>query len=592
MKRHNFFIFKYLNLPIVVAAILLTSCSDFLDIKDPKEIVLEDFWKEKADIDGMVAGCYTRLQSDDVIRRMMIWGEFRSENVAPGIGVSDDGNLENVLKENITAMNGYTTWDGFYTVINRCNTVLKYAEQVAARDPEFTTSELHATIAEVSALRDLCYFYLIRTFRDVPYSTVAYTDDDQVMDLPATTFNAVLDSLIIDLEQVKDDAVEYYPVKKIGVIPTYQTGRITKNAIHAMLCEMYLWKQDYDKCIEYADSVINWKTNYADDIRKQGGGSSSSSAFGSSAIDNEGRLNGFPLVSNGSNNTYGSGYNSLFIQGVTTESIFELVFDATYAGTSGVAANSAVGALYGNASVSGMVNPSKAITDNAGIYEKTKKLDARMYENASLTEGRIVKYVYQMVSIVAGNSSTPSATVSGAFAYNPSSKVHYNGSNWIIYRLPDIMLLKAEALCQKMQEGSTQEVIDYNKPLLEKAFYLVNAINKRSLCQSPLIDTLKYKDYASKAKMEELVLKERQRELMYEGKRWYDLVRRSLRDGNTNVLSQAAASRDGVDGSYLGTFFSRMDAIFWPYNNEETKVNKNLVQNPAFSSGENESYTK
>lgn len=568
----------------------LASCSDFLDIKDPKEIVLEDFWKEKADVDGIVAGCYARMQSDDVIRRMMVWGEFRSENVAPGPGVNDDGHLENLLKENITAMNAYTAWDGFYTVINRCNTVLKYAPEVAATDPGYTKSELKETIAEVSALRDLCYFYLIRTFRDVPYSTVAYTDDDQPMNLPATPFNAVLDSLILDLENVVGDARELYPVKTSGVIPQYQTGRITKNAIHAMLCEMYLWKKDYDKCIEYADLVINFKKEYAKKLRQEGGGSA---AFGSAVVDNEGRMSGFPLVGNGSNNTYGTGYKTLFLDGSTVESIFELIYNTENAGVSGIAANSAVGALYGNSSVTkGMVIPSKAIVDNNDIFEDVKKLDARMYENASLDAECIVKYVYKNVTIVAGTSSTPSATISVPFGYDTGKKVHYNGSNWIIYRLPDIMLLKAEALCQKMQEGSTQEVIEYNRPLLDEAFFLVNAINKRSLCQTPLKDTLVRDDYTTKVQMEELVMKERQRELMFEGKRWYDLVRRSMRDGNTDELVKAAQNRDGVDGSYLGTFFSKMDAIFWPYNIEETKVNKNLVQNPAFSSGENQSYSK
>jgi hypothetical protein len=33
-----------------------------------------------------------------------------------------------------------------------------------------------------------------------------------------------------------------------------------------------------------------------------------------------------------------------------------------------------------------------------------------------------------------------------------------------------------------------------------------------------------------------------------------------------------------------------MDAIYWPYNLNELKVNPNLKQNPAFGSGENQSY--
>ncbi len=92
--------------------------------------------------------------------------------------------------------------------------------------------------------------------------------------------------------------------------------------------------------------------------------------------------------------------------------------------------------------------------------------------------------------------------------------------------------------------------------------------------------------------MEELVLKERQRELMFEGKRWYDLVRRSMRDGNTEVLCQAVSKRESINGQYVQNFFASQTtglyAIFWPYNDEETKVNLNLAahQNPAFGSGE------
>ena len=189
---------------------LLTSCSDFLEIKSPNEIVLEDFWNEKADVDAVVAGCYSRLQSSDIIKRMMIWGEFRSDNVGIGNNIQNDQNLEKVLNESIDASNAYTTWDGFYNVINRCNTVLLYAPKVAEIDPAFTEEELRATIAEVSALRDLCYFYLIRTFRDVPYSTEAFIDDNQTFDLPATPFEKVLDNLILDLEKVKNDAQKKY----------------------------------------------------------------------------------------------------------------------------------------------------------------------------------------------------------------------------------------------------------------------------------------------------------------------------------------------------------------------------------------------
>ena len=158
-------------------------------------------------------------------------------------------------------------------------------------DPSYTEGDLRATIAEVSALRDLCYFYLIRTFRDVPYSEEAYTDDDQEMDLPATKFEDVLDSCITSLEAVKDMAVRRYTVTK----PRYQTGRITQDAIYAMLCEMYLWKQDYQNCIKYADLVIASKKAFAKELKSSATGYGSGYSTGSNS--SEERFNGFPLIS-------------------------------------------------------------------------------------------------------------------------------------------------------------------------------------------------------------------------------------------------------------------------------------------------------
>ena len=265
----------------------LSSCTDFLEIKPQNEIILEQFWNEKADVDAIIAGCYSGLQSEAVIKRMMVWGEFRSDNIGPGSNISSDGNLEKVLKENIDAKNSYTNWGGFYTVINRCNTVIKYAPGVAADDPAYTESELQANIAEMVALRSLCYFYLIRAFRDVPFSREAYIDDSQKMDLPATKFDDVLDSLIFDLEGVQNMAIKRYPVTK----ELYQTGRITQDAIHALLCELYLWKKDYNNCIRYADMVIESKKAIAEENRQKRSSSYSNE-------DMQERFNGFPLVTN------------------------------------------------------------------------------------------------------------------------------------------------------------------------------------------------------------------------------------------------------------------------------------------------------
>jgi len=570
----------------------LTSCSDFLEIEPQNEIILEKFWTEKADVENIIAGCYSGMQSEAVVKRMMVWGEFRSDNVGIGQNITRDVDLEKVLKENIDAKNAYTTWDGFYSVINRCNTVLKYAPNVAAKDPAYTQSELNAHIAEVTALRSLCYFYLIRAFRDVPYTTVAYTDDDQKMDLPATKFDDVLDSLVVSLETVKDLAVRRYPTTK----PLYQTGRITQDAIYAMLCEMYLWKKDYQNCIRYADLVIKSKKELAEENRKLNQTSSSGSS------DPFERFNGYPLVTeNISASYFGNAYETLF--GYDTDAtlysqeiIFQLIFNDDPRGNS-MMANGAVNTFYGNQTSSvGLVAPSDYILNDIDktaqrtvFADRNYTVDSRLYENCNQETKAINKFTTRAITIDATNASRTSKP---KVSYGSRYADGVNSSNWIIYRLTDIMLMKAEALTQMMYDGSSQETNEYNKPLISEAFSLVNAVNKRCVCQTRLVDTLQANDYGTKSQMETLVYQERQRELMFEGKRWFDLVRISQRTNSTETLAAAALSKVTTGGTLIQNKLAKMDAIYWPYNNEELKVNKNLVQNPAFGSGENGSYEK
>lgn len=584
--RRAFRFTVYSLLPLIGGGWMGTSCSDFLEIKPQNEIVLEDFWNEKADVDNMVAGCYAALESDAAVRRMMMWGEFRSENVMAGIDTQKDMNLYNVFRENITPKNGYTSWEAFYRVINRCNTIIKYAPEVAQRDPAYSNSELQATIAEVSALRDLCYFYLIRTFRDVPYTTEAFTDDDQEMQMEATPFYTVLGNLIADLESIKGNAIKRYPETQ----KLYQTGRITQDAINAMLCEMYLWNKDYNNCIRCADEVIQSKKDQAEEERQR---------TGKTIPASEQRLDGYPLVNNFiSGSTFGNAFEELFADGNSRETIFELMFDKQEAGNS-MLSNAAAGEWYGNAINPGRVAPGSAVTEDASADENSrtifqgvnKKLDARLYFN--LDENKIIKMVYRGIYIDA-SSSTPNIIYLNPYNYAKIGNVEhwYTSSNWIIYRLSDIMLLKAEALCQLMRDGNDDATLAYNENFARQAFSLANVVNKRSYCVVDIKstkDTLDFKNYQTKSALENLVMRERQCELMFEGKRWYDLVRRAMRDGKADVLCEAVSKRTGPNPTLASNFFGNANtwqwAIFWPYNYEELIVNKKLKANPAYGDG-------
>ena len=592
--RKNSFTLMALTLGVMSSG-MLTSCGEkFLELEPQNETVLENFWNEKTDVQAVIAGCYSQLQSEAIISRMMIWGEYRSENVVYTDADHKDHNLEKVLKENLTANNGYTKWGDFYSVINKCNTILKYAPGVADVDPSYTKSQLKADIAEVIAIRSLCYFYLIRTFRDVPYTETCYEDDSegegkQPMALPATDFNTVLSNLISSLEAVSEDALDGYPETSNPYSEYFSTGRITKWAIYAMLCEMYLWQKNYTKCIEFANKIIDRKKQEVKKLK----------TFTQEDFAN---WNGYPLIGTryrSNSNYFGNGFNQIFVDGNSIESIFELTFIKN---NDNLASNPTFGNFYGGQDRKPWVNVSSFVSLDEwnGTYKvfdkQNKGLDMRAYENIAWKGKEEPSHIskttaYTEVTLMAPTASNFwSSEWSSQYPTTGMNHDSQNKANVIYYRLSDIMLLAAEAYSQLISQETGDVTSDEDVKNLYNAFKLVNAVNKRSIGEQVLKDTLVLKNYKTKEAITNLVYEERHRELMFEGKRYYDLVRRSQRDGNTEYLASKCSNKDINLQSIIQSKMKNMDAIYWPYNLDEMKVNPNLHQNPAFGSGENSSY--
>jgi len=154
-----------------------------------------------------------------------------------------------------------------------------------------------------------------------------------------------------------------------------------------------------------------------------------------------------------------------------------------------------------------------------------------------------------------------------------------NTAPWIFYRLTDMVLIKAEALIEREAPGDIAE-----------AFRLINIVNKRA---NNLTETLKADDYVtSKMEMQKLIMDERRREFMFEGKRWFDLVRRSRRDGNTVYLVAAVLEKIEGNASAIRAKYADMNYIYFPYAKNELKVNPLLEQNPAFTNGEDSNFKR
>ena len=553
-------VFSYL-LPLT--SCLFVSCSDFLDILPMNSTVLENYWKEKADVTGAVNGCYEALASEDVVTRMGVWGELRSDNMVAGTNVPN--NIIEMLRENLQPTNDMCKWSTIYNVINRCNIVCHYAPEVEQIDPNYTYNELKATIAEMKAIRALCYFYLIRTFRDVPYTTNPSIDDNQNYVIPATKFDVVVDSLITDLESVKDDAQRRFELEKVQGKSIYEpaanNSRITRWAIYALLADLYLWKGDWNNVIKYCDLVIDYKKQVYEEMLQM------------DQINDIELYDEIPMIMEATvkgTKDVGNTYTSLFGDGNSFESIFEIYYN----GNTGQE-NNWVSNYYGNSTNrAGRLRPAPFLMD--GFTSNTNQVwlsqnDCRAYEDME-SEGSnsytITKY----------------ARESASFSLQRLGIVNVNGNlrsrknaNWIIYRLSDVMLMKAEALIQRSENDWPE------------AFQLINNVYKRANNITPETTTgsLVYESYnTSKEKMEDLLFEERHREFLFEGKRWFDLVRLSRRDGKTDRLTSCVIRKHKQDANVIRIKLTDPNYIYYPYAKSELKANPLLIQNPAFSNTE------
>ena len=555
---------------------LFTSCSDFLDIEPLNDVVLENYWTEKGDVTSVLYSCYETFEHEDFMKRIGVWGELRSDNFVAGNGAPNE--IIEILKENIQPTNPLCNWSKIYEAINRCNTVCYYAPIVQQIDPNYSYDEMKANVAEAVTLRSLAYFYLIRAFRDVPYVTEPSIDDTQEYIVAATPFDEVLNQLIQAMESVKDDAPMRYVVEPgtIKGVTTYDayknSSRITRWASYALLADLYLWKGDWDKAIEYSDKVLNYKIDIFYKMKK----------LDETLTNRMDLVDSIPmlLTNDGSANIRGCEYNEIFGEKNSFESIFELYFRSDQSQQ-----NNYVGDYYGKQSKThGYLSVPDFIYKEVHLSKSSvfKKYDTRGYEYFD-ENGYVTKYVYEGLRLHDNDMSSIDKIFDGSQGdYRRRRSV--NDANWIIYRLTEMALIKAEALIER---GGVDD--------FEAAWTIINAVNKRALCATKATVTgmLRKTDYiGSKNTMENLVLAERQREFMFEGKRWFDLVRFARRDGNNTRLSDNATQKSIENVNALKIKLADPNIIYFPYAKSELKVNPLLKQNPAYSNSEDTELTR
>ena len=619
---------KYLS--IFLSGLLLASCMDS-DIIPYGQTVEQDYWKTKSNVAQVVTRAYSGMANANVVQRLIVWGDFRSDELILNTEVLATNTTRRELAQietaNVEPTNSFCTWGDFYSVINYCNLCIEKAPEVVEADPDYLQGDCNLDVVQMKALRSLCYFYLVRAFRDVPYITTAYRNSSQEMNVPQSAPSVVLQGCIDDLEAAAKDI---YDAKNFALGAWESRGYLNRDAVYAILADIYLWRAsvlhgsnpaqaqaDYQKCADYCDLVIASKNEYHSSTLRPG-----------MVVDPD---NAYPAL--GSIETF---FGDLFTnQGVTArqlnaqqnaeESIFEIEF-----GGNNIGLKNMYYSYDNNNSHRGYMLAPSIFGSYGNNYVFTSSLDVRK-KSIYFTASGADNYDVRKLITDTDNFSDPS-TATYARETGLSTIAH----NMILYRMTDVMLMKAEALTQlaSFVEGQTTgDVVDAGESadeqeagdgdadeeageepansaqsLLEQAFELVKAVNDRALYEasSSTAPHLDYANYNNVTAMENLVLAERLRELCFEGKRWYDLLRYNYRQNakkgiNTNydtILADMAAFVPNNDDALMlmtrtlsepSTVMSKMPTephLYMPISKEEMDLNLALKQNPVYDTSD------
>lgn len=559
----------------LVSGVLLTSCSDYLTIIPPSVVTHENFWKTEAEVKGMAATAYLKLCDADAIRKSIVWGESRAETAIYSKGAPDE-DIQELMRCLLYDDNSFSRWDIYYQAINYCNLVIKYGPLVLEEDPSFSEGEMQVLEGQMKALRAYAHFILLRAFCNIPLAITPIMADSEIPEYPQVHPMVALDQIYSDLSDasklvLKSDGTNY--VRE-------NLGYMTTNAVYTLMADVNMWQAAFAKYYEGKETDYQF-TRTAYDYYTSAIANCDYVLSEMDRVYNEKKeltkdehtfrfnlmTNDYELDKDRNKGFFGKStvYEELFGIQNSEESILEFQINKDSKTGDGIED------MYGREPTG---NPKLVVPP--AFLGKFENDDLRKYAFTSAAAPKSTAKSPETNYILKYTAETTADSENGTRSYRTDSDDY---AHWIVYRKSDVMLMKAEALLLSSESPSSTDI--------QTAFDLAYAINLRwridttaTEIENPIAPITMKDDCLN------FVREEKLRELCFEGKSWYDLVRRALMAENLEkrleIIATSYKNKDiQIDSKVMELRFNDISAMFMPIAKVEMTYNKLLVQNKS-----------
>lgn len=515
-------VFKYI-LPLF----LLCAC-DSLDLSPEDYYGSGNFWNNSSQVEGFMLGLHNDLRSTD--RSIYLLGEARGGTSVFGTSVLGTSivNSTPIKDNNFTKDNtGVSNWNGYYTRILQINI---FIEKVEKECPFLTDIERTFFLGQAYGLRAYYYFLLYRTYGGVPIIDNAKVlngaTDAQDLYAKRSTAKETLDFIKTDINKSESNFSSTTLVNK-------SKSMWSKAATLMLKGEIYLWSakvttQDQVPSNEDIQIAKNAITSLIGNYSLQ---ANFENVFNYSNKDNDEII-----------------FTFRYQEGEATNWVYDFIYPST----------NFVNQVY---SRDGMLMGDTLETKSTGLYFHAYKYE--LFETYDAKDmRRDATFLDFYLKDKNGNITSKGLVLRKFMGTINSTNNRIYVSDIPIYRYAETLLLMAEI---------------ENKLGNNPASY-INEIRKRAYGKNYNPDIHEYKNMGF-SHNELVILKERDKEFVWEGKRWYDICRMQDADGRALVFSPDIAY--GSDSPVLN-YETEVHKLLWPVDVNTLNNDPLLEQTPGY----------